>query len=816
MKHDSGWGPASKVGDAPMKQCSERFVGQLPRGYHGPIQPLRTEGLLASPERSVMAHGRELPSITQQGYPREDLVCCSTQVHCPQLTDQVAIRRRPSIRALESGSCTCALVNQVLNVSVAVRISMWVLILLLAGGSFAWADGVGEPGGGAPRLPRATAEGSPGPVGRGQLVLPEALTLPAYDSETLRRMQAKHGPSWLGPTLELPSELDGTWGWTQKGERVWRASIRAAGARALRVRFEDFNAQGSVWLYGDEWVGSPVGPYRQAGPHRDGRFWSEFVLSDSVTIEYVADTAAKALESVPFRIHSVAPIVTEQFPVAGRQVKPRELQPRALAGCHLDVSCYPRLQARDRPSVARLYITNTDGTATCTGFLINPSHQSDDYLLLLTAAHCIDTQEEAEDVAFVWNYQTESCYGNPDWEQWAEPLAYTYGADLVVSKHDRYDDFALLALRRSDIQQVTGWWAEGWSTAAPRTGDLVSTVGHPDGNHKRAAFGQVVRESWENLSSLGFGTIQWRLGTAEPGSSGSPVFTGTGDDRRVVGILSASNGSRLNQGSAWGPYCDPDLRTTFNLFDRIYETIEPYLTSEQRLLAKLEAPGAQETPDDHGNRALWATLVSVGSATPGRIEQAGDVDYFRFWVSQQTDVRIFTTGTTDTVGSVSDSSGRVVEDDDSGASLNFLIGATLEPGTSYVRVGAYDNKTGAYILHVEAVGRVQSPGAYRPLAGLLVSPGSIQLRLPGVSLNNVGACSSWRASSYGNSYEFRTSKWQWRTGPGRTWTDIRGTSRIGVVCPYWPGQAGEYRLVGEIIINGDRIMYSSENILRWP
>ena len=697
-------------------------------------------------------------------------------------------------------------------------VGSWVVVFLLAGGGLAWADVAGQPGVGVARLPRAAVRNSPEPVGRGRLTLPEELTLPEYDDAALGRMQTEHGPNWLGPTQPLPAEIDGLWAWTQAGGRVWRATIRATSARALRVRFEDFNAQGSVWLYGDEWNGSPVGPYRHAGPHGDGSFWSKFVFSDTVTVEYVPDDAATTLESVPFRIHSVARIVDEKFPVPSGQGKAHGLQPRAIAGCHLDVSCYPGLQKRDQPSVARLYFTNADATGTCTGFLINPKYRSDRHLLFLTAGHCISTEEEARDASLLWNYQTEECYGNPDWREWAESLSYTYGATLVVAKNDRFDDFALLALSKADVRAVTGWWAEGWDLAALRTGDRVSSVGHPDGSHKRAAFGQVLRKGWEGLSSLGFGTIQWRLGTTEPGSSGSPVFRGLANDRRVVGIVTGSNGSGLDNGSPWGPYCDAALRTSFNRFDHIYKTIGPYLEIEGRLSTQLELPDSPATGDDHSDHPEMATLLSVGSSASGRIERAGDVDFFRVGVSQKTAVRIFTTGPLDTVGSLRDSSGGVVsEDDDSGESLNFLIEATLESGTSYVRVGAFGNGTGVYTLHSERAGRVERAAAYQPLKGWLVSPGRVEFRLHGASSSLAGGCANWRVTINNNSYEFHASKWQWRSGSGGAWTDIPGTTRVGrQICPYSPSQPGEYRMVGEISINGERAKYASENIMVWP
>lgn len=485
---------------------------------------------------------------------------------------------------------------------------LWIPVLALSLGGLAPspAEVAEQPSanGALQRRPMAGDSPEPGPVGRGRLPLPDQITLPRLAPEVTAQMRTELGPGWMGPTRPLPAEIAGTWAWTQAGRRVWRVTLRATGARALRVRFESFNAAGSVWLYGDDWSGQPIGPYRGGGPHRDGSFWSEFVFGATVTVEYVPDDATTASQ-LPFRLRSVAQIVDKRFPVPSGRSKAGGPQPRSLAGCHLDVSCYPDLQRRDRPSVARLYITKGDQTYNCTGFLINPSYDSSSRFLFLTAGHCIGTQEDAKDTSFLWNYQTEECYGNPDWNQWTAPLVFTYGATLVVSKDDWDDDFALLVLRKADVTANTGWTAEGWTTTTVRTGDRVDTVGHPDGNYKRAAFGQVVDHRWRDLSASGFKTIQWRLGTIEGGSSGSPVFRGTGENRRVVGIAVGDNASSLEKDSPWGPSCDAGLRVAFSRFDHIYETIEPYLKRESAL---------SETDPQDAEPQGQQVVVSLGSS----------------------------------------------------------------------------------------------------------------------------------------------------------------------------------------------------------
>lgn len=303
----------------------------------------------------------------------------------------------------------------------------WVPILLLAWGGLALADVAEQLGSGAARQPKAAASdsSSPEPMGRGRLALPEEVSLPGFEPEELDRMRAEHGPSWLGPTRAV-AEIEGAWAWTQAGERVWRAALRSPGASALRVRFEDFHAEGPVWLYGDEWSGAAIGPYDGSGPHGSGRFWSAFVGSEAVIIEYAPRAAAGGSRQVPFRIAALAHIAAE-FPGSSPSVKAGGMEPKALAGCHLDVSCYPDLETRDRSAVAKLYITEPDRTSACTGSLLNAKwdYRDTGRPLLLTAGHCVESEEEAEDISFLWNYQTEECYGNPNWMEWEEPLAYS-------------------------------------------------------------------------------------------------------------------------------------------------------------------------------------------------------------------------------------------------------------------------------------------------------------------------------------------------------------------------------------------------------
>ena len=85
------------------------------------------------------------------------------------------------------------------------------------------------------------------------------------------------------------------------------------------------------------------------------------------------------------------------------------------------------------------------------------------------------------------------------------------------------------------------------------------------------------------------------------------------------------------------------------------------------------------------------------------ISSAGEEDYFRFELAQDTPLIFSTTGATDTFGSLYDSSfSLITSDDNSGRNSNFFMGGELKEGTYYLEVKGADSTatTGEYTLNV--------------------------------------------------------------------------------------------------------------------
>ena len=116
--------------------------------------------------------------------------------------------------------------------------------------------------------------------------------------------------------------------------------------------------------------------------------------------------------------------------------------------------------------------------------------------------------------------------------------------------------------------------------------------------------------------------------------------------------------------------------------------------------------------DDYGNRFEdaygWAISSSGTSVLNGSIEYNGDWDYFWFTPSSSGNYTIYTTGNTDTMGYLYDSSYRQIayNDDTAGsANRNFTITYNLVANQRYyVAVKAFGSITGNYALNVATPG----------------------------------------------------------------------------------------------------------------
>ncbi len=155
---------------------------------------------------------------------------------------------------------------------------------------------------------------------------------------------------------------------------------------------------------------------------------------------------------------------------------------------------------------------------------------------------------------------------------------------------------------------------------------------------------------------------------------------------------------------------------------------------------RLTAEDADPEPpdgDDHGNTRSSATVVALPSETGGRIDPSTDVDYFRFEVSETREVTAGTPGNNNTWVTLENSEGVELERNTVRDGTNYRTPRrNLSAGTYYVRVDAYQSRTGAYTLRLTAEDADPEPdGDDACSVGLVLSPGDYcTVDIPNISV----------------------------------------------------------------------------------
>ena len=374
--------------------------------------------------------------------------------------------------------------------------------------------------------------------------------------------------------------------------------------------------------------------------------------------------------------------------------------------------------------------------------------------------------------------------------------------------------------------------------AALATGSVAADMSMPDDGNTRATstvitFGVRSEASLETRDDVDVFRIELQ-GRAE-------IAVQSGGTTDTMAALSDSEG---------GTIATNDDASGTNLNFRIVETLEGgvyYLTvsgangatGPYRILARIQRGG-----DDHGDTIGASTRITA-LETAGSLRPEGDIDAFRIDIGMETGALLRTKGPTDTVGQLQDSAGNVLAEADTGGDRgNFVIDTTLMPGIYYLMVSAKAGETGGYSVEAEFDGyvvcanppvRVPDSGAaetpengadsgdsgssgaddddtvepvYERFAPIVVESGRITL-----GLESTTACVEVNGLNLlGITYTVLRSVWQRRANDSENWSDIDDTERELELCAYTPTESGEYRLIGDVEVNGVLNHYAS-NIL---
>ncbi|MBW2255457.1 MAG: trypsin-like peptidase domain-containing protein [Deltaproteobacteria bacterium] len=325
---------------------------------------------------------------------------------------------------------------------------------------------------------------------------------------------------------------------------VWTGIVESAGAAAMRVEFTDFSLPdgASLYLYDD--YGQVVGPYLDDGPLDNGSFWSHTVNSDRVYLQlrYEGLDTEYGLHETRLHIGEVGHM--DRAFASYRSAPSAEasnLCPDPFwadnAVCVLDAetatTSWGAFDAA-RDATALYYFMERRSWYICSGGLI-AGDTPDPFFL--TANHCVSKSRVASTVEAHFHYNNiveyeghEPCDGPI-----SDPVL---GATLLTA--GTAGDYSLLKLSGKPVTAA----AMPWNRDGLVHDQMVYRISHPGGAPQAYSSAKVDRNNeWcTTLQSPEFFYSQIAVGATEGGSSGSPVYNGSGE---IVGQLYGKCGSDL-------------------------------------------------------------------------------------------------------------------------------------------------------------------------------------------------------------------------------------------------------------------------------
>lgn len=307
-------------------------------------------------------------------------------------------------------------------------------------------------------------------------------------------------------------------------EKIYRIAIISTNAKSLYLELDNLFLKSSERLFFmDNHFSKVIGPVTSRQLAENGEFAISPVPGDTAILEI------RSFEDSPpsFRVskvyHDYLGVISDTNDKDGTF--------GLSESCEIDVNCYEGTDwQREKRSVCRI-ITNGQ---LCSGTLINNT-RNDGRPFILTANHCISTENQANNSIFYFNYESPSCYGIDGSAEeaisWSHLHATTY-----------HLDFALLEMVTAPPPSFLPYYAGlELSDTPPQSATVIH---HPQGDVKK------ISRELNSLPSANYGSgydydshwkiTTWDLGTTEGGSSGSPIFN---DNHLITGTLTGGEAS---------------------------------------------------------------------------------------------------------------------------------------------------------------------------------------------------------------------------------------------------------------------------------
>lgn len=350
----------------------------------------------------------------------------------------------------------------------------------------------------------------------------------------------------------LDAHTSGTW--EQIGsDRVWRLVVESAGAYSLNFGFSEFRLPegAALWVYAPGQA-PEYRPFTAADNEAHGELWTPLVPGERAVIELDL-TGVKAGDEAEFALvlGQVAHAYRPAFLTAEEKAAVAADYESLSGSCNVDVVCPQgdpyRAIIRSSGGYTR------GGTDVCSGSAINTT-RADGEPNFLTANHCGNNAGNAASVVVYWNYQNSTCRppGSPASGGTGDGPRTQFNTGTVYRGASAGSDWNLLTFD-DPILPAAQVYLSGWDRRNQATASAIS-IHHPQVEEKRITFENDPTSITAYLSetvdpaAAYIRITDWDLGTTEPGSSGSPLYS---PEQRIIGQLHGGFASCTSQTSDW-------------------------------------------------------------------------------------------------------------------------------------------------------------------------------------------------------------------------------------------------------------------------
>ncbi len=278
-------------------------------------------------------------------------------------------------------------------------------------------------------------------------------------------------------SVNYNTENSGVWDTLPNGNKTWRLGIKSKGAYSLSFTFNKYYLppNSKIFVYNID-KSQLLGAFTDKNNKKSQILSISPVKGDAIIIEYnePAKVAFKPLLNIIQVAHDYKGIFN--------YLRTKDGQYGLSGDCNVDINCNEGSEwQKEKHSVCRIIIDNSE---LCTGALINNT-KNDSKPYLLTANHCIGSENRAETSIFYFNYENISCNDTIDPNPSPSSIQSVSGSYLKATKNDSVGklDFSLIELSTPPPIAYKPYYS-GWDRSASPAMRTVC-IHHPQGDVKK-------------------------------------------------------------------------------------------------------------------------------------------------------------------------------------------------------------------------------------------------------------------------------------------------------------------------------------------